>query len=556
MEYFSNPIHISLLRNHINNDPIIDWFEVENYKNKIFEKDKNNFFRKYILNYAIEYKNNFINNLRNKILQSFPDIINYNYVNSNETVKLLEKRAPIIINPILINKKYNISVSVDIIIKKELFMKLFPLIENVNLHNINGNDYMIINILPEIVNFKSGCKELQKNEIIKYNECKLYVFNSALKQHMYRGNIGFILAKDYKYKNNLLDKKKNIGLVKFDDSIRMNVINAIDWIYRVRSKKYKIIDNEPETIELFPNMNFKNTEYQDEKKKISEKIKEITLVWRISYRERCELVKNNIKTWDNIYLLNNLYDFKDTNVRKIQEKMIHMNIQNDLILSSRTISGTFQSAINPGKNDYVLDIESLIHLEEQSNYFNNIITEDKANICIIGSVYLKDNNYVSYKDFTINNLDLLEEKKIVINWVNSLVPNDNGFVKIFHWGHAEKTYINYMKCKYKDIIFPRMILIDLCEFFINEPLLLKGCFNFGLKNIGKCLYKNKLIKTTWSDTDNGLDAMILFKDICEKNSGKNIPIKRYTEISEIVEYNKIDCIVLMEILQFLRERFL
>ena len=113
-----------------------------------------------------------------------------------------------------------------------------------------------------------------------------------------------------------------------------------------------------------------------------------------------------------------------------------------------------------------------------------------------------------------------------------------------------------MKCKYQDIIFPRMILIDLCDFFINEPLLLKGCFNFGLKNIGKCLYKNKLIKTTWSDTDNGLDAMILFKDICEKNSGKNIPIKRYTEISEIVEYNKIDCIVLMEILQFLRERFL
>ena len=99
------------MRNHINNDPIIDWFEIENYKNKIFEKDKNNFFRKYILNYSIEYKNNFINNLRNKILQSYPDIINYNYVNSNETVKLLEKRAPLIINPILINKKYNISVS-------------------------------------------------------------------------------------------------------------------------------------------------------------------------------------------------------------------------------------------------------------------------------------------------------------------------------------------------------------------------------------------------------------------------------------------------------------
>ena len=557
MEYFSNPINISILRNHINNDPIIDWFEIEKYtKRQIFEKDKNNFFRKYILNYTIEYKNNFINNLKEKILKLEPDIKIHNYINSNETIKLLQKNEKIILNPTLINKKYNLLVSVDIIIKKELFIKLFPLIENINLHGICDNDYMIINILPEIVNFKSDNKELQINEIIRYNQCKLYVFNSALKSYMYRGNIGFILAKEYKYKNNFLDKKKNIGLVKFDDTIRMNIINAINWIYRVRSKNYKIINNEPETIELFPNMNFKNTEYQDEKKKISEKIKEITLVWRISYRERCELVKNNIKTWDNIYLLNNLYDFKDTNVRKIQEKMIHMNIQNDIIISSRTISSAFQSIIEPGKNDFILDIESLIHLEEQSNYFNNVITEDKANICIIGSVYLKDNNYISYKDFTINNLDLLEEKNIIINWLNSLVQNENGFVKIFHWGHAEKTYINYMRCKYKDIKFPRMMLIDLCEFFVNEPLLLKGCFNFGLKNIGKCLYKNKFINTTWSDTDNGLDAMILFKDICEKNAEKNIPIKRYTEISDIVEYNKIDCIVLMEILQFLRKRFL
>ena len=94
------------------------------------------------------------------------------------------------------------------IIKKELFIKLFPLIENVNLFSMNDNDYMIINILPEIVNFKSGCKELQTNEIIRYNQCNIYVFNSALKQYIYRENIGFILAKEYKYKNNLLDKKR------------------------------------------------------------------------------------------------------------------------------------------------------------------------------------------------------------------------------------------------------------------------------------------------------------------------------------------------------------
>ena len=113
-----------------------------------------------------------------------------------------------------------------------------------------------------------------------------------------------------------------------------------------------------------------------------------------------------------------------------------------------------------------------------------------------------------------------------------------------------------MKQKYPDIVFPKMILIDLLEIFKNEPIIIKNCFNFGLKNIGKSLYKYKFISTTWSSTDNGLDAMIRFKEICEENIGKDIPLKRYTDISDIIHYNKIDCIVLTEILMFLRKRYL
>ena len=54
------------------------------------------------------------------------------------------------------------------------------------------------------------------------------------------------------------------------------------------------------------------------------------------------------------------------------------------------------------------------------------------------------------------------------------------------------------------------------------------------------------------ENDNGLDSMIQFKDICIKNK-KKIPIKRYKEIKEIVEYNRIDCKVLEEIVELLRE---
>jgi len=69
------------------------------------------------------------------------------------------------------------------------------------------------------------------------------------------------------------------------------------------------------------------------------------------------------------------------------------------------------------------------------------------------------------------------------------------------------------------------------------------------------MYKHGLIKSTWSETDNGLDAMIKFKELCLKKD-KNIPLKRYKEIAEIIEYNKMDCVILMEILQYLRKKYL
>ena len=87
-----------------------------------------------------------------------------------------------------------------------------------------------------------------------------------------------------------------------------------------------------------------------------------------------------------------------------------------------------------------------------------------------------------------------------------------------------------------------------------EPIIVQGVFKFSLKSIGKALYKNKLINTTWFENDNGLDSMIQFKEICV-NHTKKIPLKRYVEIDKIIEYNQIDCQVLYEIVELLRNKY-
>ena len=557
MEYYSNYIDISLLKNHISDDPIIDWFQISNIKSLVFNNDKNDYFKKYIINETICYKNNFFSQLKNKILLKHPHNKIYQNIGVDKTIHLIKNNYPILLLPHLLNNKYNISVSCDIMIKKHLFLEVFCDIKNIDLNSIGDNDYLIINIVPETVSFKSDYKTIQKNDIINYNECCLYTFNSALKELTIRYNYGFIFAKGYKFKNELLEKKENIGLVQFNDTIRWKVIHAREWIQRLKKMNYSNFDTTPPCIELYPNMNNKMTDFEQEKKKIAEKIKEITLIWRISYNDRCELVKNGVKTWDDIYLMKNLYELKDNDTKKIQEKIIHMNIQNEIIIQPRIqISYDFKEILKPSINEYVLDLESLIHLDEKTNYFDSNISEDKAHVCIIGSIHLQNNIFKSFQDFTINNLSIIEEKNIVYNWIQTLKLCENNYVKIYHWGNAEKIYLLNLKKKYTDIDFPKIILIDLLHFFRSEPIIIKDCFNFGLKSIGKALYKHNLIKTTWTDTDNGLDAMIRFKDIAEKNKDKNIPLKRYSEIKEIIYYNQIDCVVLMEILQFLREKYL
>jgi hypothetical protein len=48
--------------------------------------------------------------------------------------------------------------------------------------------------------------------------------------------------------------------------------------------------------------------------------------------------------------------------------------------------------------------------------------------------------------------------------------------------------------------------------------------------------------------------MIQFKESCIKKD-KNIPLKRYLEVREIIEYNRTDCQVLFEIVELLREKY-
>ena len=554
MEYLSDIREFKLLRNFINDDPVCDYFEFQSHlKNNFnFEKDVNNYFNKYVSRTSTDFIDNFIHNLSKKTKIHYPDLIINKYNNIDQTIDKIYNRVPLIINPLLVNDKYKLIVKCDIMIKKDLFLKIFDEITNVSFDTIQDNEYLIINLVPEILTFKKGGREIRNTYNVFYNKCSLYAFNSALRKYIHRNNFYFLFGKEYKYDNKTLNKKNNIGLVIFDPIYRDKIINSIKWLNKLKQNEIKLYPK-PSCMELYPNMNNKQSQWESEKQKLAEKIKEITLIWRISYLDRNRLIEVGIDTWDNIYLLNNLYELKDqSTTRIIQEKIIHMNKHDNLVVEPRNITRDFKEILKPSQIEFVLDIESVLHLEEKGNYFNNDKQEELPNICIIGLIIINNGEHI-FKDFTIDNLTIEDEKQNILNWLNFISKYDE--IKIYHWGHAEKSYLENIHKRFPDITLPKMLLIDLLHYFRSEPIIIKNCFNFSLKTIGKNLFKHGLIKSTWSDTDNGLDAMIRFKQICLEKD-KNIPLKRYIEVSEIIEYNKMDCVILMEILFYLRKKYL
>ena len=126
--------------------------------------------------------------------------------------------------------------------------------------------------------------------------------------------------------------------------------------------------------------------------------------------------------------------------------------------------------------------------------------------------------------------------------------------KIYHWSNAEPNFYKNAILRNKKIFDWRQLnFTDILDIFKEEPICIKGVFGYGLKEVSKALFKYGIIKTTWDMDMDGRIAMLEAEDAMSESKNLGVLFSEMDIVKVIKKYNYIDCQVLFEILEFLRD---
>jgi len=531
----------SQLTNYFLKDTLIDYLDY--YKiNKIDEipnhlrtnSINDGEFTKFIKLKGIDFEKKIINELKIPVY-SINDSISIE--SFNKTINAINNKHPIIYQGVLIDFKNKTYGRPDIIIRGDYLKIIYDI-------NCNFSSYYIIDIKYSTIYLSSDEKYILNNDFIPSYKAQVFLYtrmlNNILNQNEKKG---FILGKKYIYtKSNI----KNISSVKLalidyqnkDIEYTYLLDKAINWIIRLRNEGINwILLPKPSIDELYPNMsNNKDDKWRPLKKELANKIKELTLIVNVGYKERIKAFSKNIYSYDNINCNSSSLGLTGK-TGLIVDNIININkIDCQEIIKPKKIKSEYWRQVKDNQFEFFIDYET-------TNDF-----EDDSLIFMIGVGYIIENNW-NFKCFvSIDNT--IESQKNMFgdfwNHINNISLNKEPI--FIHWTSAEPIFYKKMQNKILDL--PNKTFLDLYKVFIDEPIVIKDALNYSLKTIAKAMHKHNLIKTLWDSNSkccNGLDALIQAHKIYFINDQDK------KNMDDIIIYNEIDCKVLYEIIDYLRK---
>jgi hypothetical protein len=587
---WSQWVSASKIRNYLLKDPLLDWLHLKKYPSTCsstssssnfnsFQKN-NNDFTSYILNKGIEYENTIIEIIKKKFSKYFIQIGESYEARDNEkyqnTISAMVEGIPIIYQGVLHNEDNQTYGVPDLIVRSDYINKLTdePSIgldeEHISAPNFDNKcnyHYRIIDIKSCMLHLTANGINLLNSGSMSAYKGQLYIYTLAIGKIMgYIPPAAYILGKRWsftqskqKYEgDNSFDRLGKIDYETFDKQYISIVNDAIDWIKNLNKNgcKWKIIDEnnggQPTVPELYPNMtNQYDGIWKKEKDNIANQLNEITMLWQCGVKQRNIAHLNKIYSWKDKKCTSKKLGITGNIKSKVLDAMLKINKSSSKQIITWNIKNNDGEWQKQPKLEFYVDFETI----------NSVCTDGDTIIFMIGVGY-EYNNKWNFMTFLAKDNTIDEEKIMVTNFFkyitkikNEILGKSSKYPNLYHWGNIEQSLFKTIIARHNVLEWTKLNWFDMLNVFKKEPIVIKDCLNFGLKNVAKTMYKHGFINTCWNDMSkcsNGINAMIYAYNEYEKNKELKYPIKNNEIMVEIAEYNEIDCKVIWEIVSYLR----
>lgn len=215
---------------------------------------------------------------------------------------------------------------------------------------------------------------------------------------------------------------------------------------------------------------------------------------------------------------------------------------------TKKVSCDLSKLVVPKKRIFYVDFEYINSFHFKRDFSRG----DTNHLYLIGVLY-ESNNAWLYKAFVPRQIDYdthysSYEVQNIRDWIDFM----DGFGEpycVMNWSVAEQSMLSSLSKQYHFELEKTIEWIDLLKLFKTTiNFVCDGMKTYSLKDVAKSMYKLGFIKTLWNDNVmNGLEANILL--IPNFTKGDYV-LENCNSLSDIIDYNEIDCRVMMELFEF------
>ena len=470
---------------------------------------------------------------------------------SQRTRELLEQRVPVLAQAVLMDfntKRWGIA---DLLVSTDWFREAFP--EYAREHLQEDLDGYIVGEI-KFQSESASSSHLQKVRIAQLN-----VYIESLARFAPTPSWGFFILRS---PSAFPLGSGEISVARISSEIRELTINATNWIRFVRKKGNELVPGTHP--ELFPNMKNKHdSPWRGAKKQIAQELDELTRLYYVSVQKRSILHSKGVYTCSELgeqfqsdpSVLDVVFK-PGGKARKELEAILEANYgeQPVVFFENPNVASLWKEC---AKAEFFVDFETFNSLNVDFDLFPEL--EGTPMIFMIGCGDYLEGEW-KFKCFVAEHESHQAEHDMIeafLSYVDSRLSQYNATLeetRFYHWYAHEPREMRSAAERHREPSWVQLPWVDLMVCMQNQPIAIKGSFDFSLKSVAPALQRLGHIQTSWprGTLADGLAAMVGAWKAYAIAEKKEVPVQEVGIMRKIIDYNEIDCKVMGEILEWMR----